>query len=148
MAIVTGENAFYYLSTQNSGYGGNEGGTYGFSDFSLTVDRDVTEQELTGKKGNQFFYGALSVDGSFTACKFAASGTADSLYSILESELVKVSGGVDTGGDADLNWNFTSGQVTGYDVSVGDSSTISEADIDFTVLDPANVSFSAGTISD
>jgi len=142
---ITGSDAFFYIKT--TGETGGTHTTYGLSDFSLTISRDTVEQELLGSPGNYYAYGNLSIDGSFTMCKFAASNQADALYSIVNASLCQISGGV-ANGAADLRWNFASCQITGYDVSWGDASTITEASIDFTVLDPYNVTYSNGLISD
>lgn len=143
--FITGKDAYFFI--QADGETGGTHSVYGVSDFSLTIDRDVVEQELIGETGNYYDYGALSVDGSFTMCKFAASGYADALISIIESKKCKISGGVYTGA-GELRWNFASCQITSYDISWGDASTITEASVDFTVLDPYNVTYSAGLISD
>jgi len=121
---------------------------FGISDFSLSFSRDTIEQDLVGEEGNLFLPGALSIDGSFTACKFGASGNSDALDSILNGTYVTISGAVS--GSTHLRWYFTSAQITGYDISMGDASTITEASIDFTVLDPFNVTYdrNTGRVSD
>lgn len=116
---------------------------WGISDFSLSFDRDTIEQELVGEEGNLFMEGALSIDGSFTACKFAASGNSDIIDSILNGSVITVSGAVS--GSTHLRWYFASCQITGYDVTMGDASTITEASIDFTVLDPHLVTYDSNT---
>lgn len=114
---------------------------WGISDFSLNFDRGTVEQELVGANGNWFAQGALSVDGSYTACRFAASAQCDSLISIIESSYIKVSGS--TG--SNLSWYFTSCQITGYDIALGNADTITEASIDFVVMHPYRVRIDAST---
>ena len=144
--IVTGKDAKIFLST-DSGTLGTKGVTlWGVSDFTLTFSRDITEQELVGQTGNLKKPGKISINGSLTNCKFAASGNSDALDNILDPDtLLLVSGSVASN---NLSWYFVSCQVTGYEVSFGDASTITEASIDFTVLDPYNVSYSNGHITD
>lgn len=144
--IVTGKNAKFYIKAK--GHTGGTHAVYGLSDFSLSFDRGTVEQELIGMPGNYFFMGGLSVDGSFTMCKFAASAQSDALVSIVESEVVEISGSVDTGGTNPIRWHFKSAQITGYDVGFGDADTITEASIDFTVLYPYKVSYVNGLIKD
>jgi hypothetical protein len=138
MGTVTGKNATVAIY---SGSTAKTQSTWGISDFSLTFDRGSVEQELVGETGNWFDYGALSVEGSYTNCKFGSSGNSDSLSSIVDSCYVKISG--TTG--SNLSWYFVSCQVTGYDVTMGDASTITEASIDFVVLDPFNVTITNAT---
>jgi hypothetical protein len=144
MGTVTGKDAKVALMKEGGSW--KDHSVWAFSDFSLTFDRGTVEQELVGQPGNWFSQGALSIDGSFTNCRFAASGNADSLESIIESSYIKVSGS--TG--SDLSWYFNSAQVTGYDISIGDADTISEASIDFTILNPyqVNIDTSTGHIED
>jgi len=144
--IVTGKDAKIFLSTSSSDLGSKGVSLWGVSDFTLTFSRDITEQELVGQTGNLKKPGKLSVNGSLTNCKFAASGNSDALDNILDPDtLLLISGSV---ASTNLSWYFVSCQVTGYEVSFGDASTITEASIDFTVLDPYNVSYSNGHITD
>jgi hypothetical protein len=114
---------------------------FGLSDFSLTLGRGTVEQELVGETGNYFAPGSLSIDGSYTNCRFAASANAEDVYSIINATYIWISG--TTG--SNLRWCFASAMVTGYDVSIGDADTISEASIDFIVMDPYNVTWEAAT---
>jgi len=143
--IVSGKDAKIYIATSAGDLENKGHQLWGISDFSLTFSRDTVEQELVGMPGNYFKIGGLSVEGSYTNCKFAASGAADALKSIVESTYVQISGCV---ADGSLRWYFASCQITGYDVSIGDADTISEASIDFTVMDPYNVTYSNGYITD
>jgi hypothetical protein len=139
MAILTGEHATLYIGSKNATI-------YALSDISLSMDRGVVEQELVGQAGNYFTQGALSIDGSLTNCRFAASGNSDFLDSIVEGTVIKISGQL-AGSDA-LKFAFASCQVSGYDVTIGDSSTITEASIDFTVMNPKDVTYNNSKVGD
>lgn len=138
---VTGEDAYFYVSSAASDHMDHQYGdqtVYGVSDFSFTLDRGIVEQELVGQAGNYFKPGALSLEGSFTNCRFGASGACTPLISIIESRKITISGHVESG---ELSWCFRSAQVTSYEISFGDASTISEASIDFTVLEPTAITY-------
>jgi len=47
-----------------------------------------------------------------------------------------------------LSWYLVSCQATGYDVSIGDADTVSEASIDFTHMAPYNIVYTHGVIQD
>jgi len=141
MALLTGEDATVLITDSFT-----SALVYGVSDFSLTLDRGVVEQELVGTAGNYYTQGALSVEGSLTNCRFAASGNSPFLDSIVDGSVIKISGQID--GSSSLNFCFASCQVTGFDVSIGDASTITEASIDFTVLDPKNVTYTSQKVND
>jgi len=114
---------------------------YGISDFSLTLARGTVEQELVGETGNYHAPGSLSIDGSYSNCKFAASANREDINSIINATNITISGS--TG--ASLSWCFASCMITGYDVAIGDADTISEASVDFIVMDPYNVYWTAAT---
>ena len=46
---------------------------------------------------------------------------------------------------SNLSWWLVSTQVTSYDVSMGDASTITEVSVDFTVMDPHNITINKST---
>lgn len=140
MATLTGEDATIWIG------GSTNATTYGVSDISFTFDRGTVEQELVGTAGNYFTQGALSIEGSLTNCRFAASGNSAFLDSIVDGLVVKISGQID--GSSSLKFVLASCQVTGYDVSIGDASTITEASIDFTLMDPKNVTYASQKVSD
>ena len=144
LGTVTGKDATIVIY---SGSTAKNHSIWGISDFSLTFDRGTVEQELVGETGNYFAQGALSVEGSYTNCKFAASGNSDALIGIIEGCNIIVSGNVGTGL---LSWRFVSSQVTGYDITMGDADTITEASIDFVVIDPFNVNIdkTSGFVTD
>jgi len=156
---VTGENANVWIAAHAGGasvsdYTSKDHATFAISDFSLTMDRGTVEQDLIGLPGNYFDQGKLSMEGSLTQCRFGTSGNADLLASIIDGtgnyQYVTISGQIsdDGGGVTYLKWYLVSCQVTGYDFTFGDADTISEASIDFQVLDPQNITYSTGTISD
>ena len=123
--------------------------TWAISDFSLTFDRAMNEQNLLGERGSVFRRGSLSVDGSLTATKFGTPGYCDLINNMCAGDEDKykyllISGTVSTDTDAKyLNWCLASCQVTGFDVSIGDADTITEASIDFVVLNPQDVVYAA-----
>ena len=147
-STVTGKDARVYLYA-NGGTGAlaTKGvDTWGVSDFSLTFDRGTVEQELVGQTGNYFDQGALSIEGSLTNCKFAASGNADLLINLIDPSTypnLRVSGQI--GASPALSWYFMSCQVTSYEVTAGDADTISEMSIDFQILDPHKVAYTSST---
>ena len=141
MAYLTGEDANIQIGASFT-----HETVFGMSDFSLTFDRGTVEQELVGSAGNYFTQGALSVEGSLTNCRFAASGQSEFLDSIINGTVVKISGQIDS--SSSLNFFLKSCQVTGYDISIGDASTITEASIDFTVMDPGIITYASQYITD
>jgi len=123
--------------------------TWGIGDFSLTFDKGVNESNLIGERGNYSKAGSLTIDGSLTAVKFGASGNRIFLDNLVPPlgdanyDYLAISGAVSTDTDATyLRWCLHSCQVTGYDVSLGDANTITEASIDFTVMNPDSISYS------
>jgi hypothetical protein len=144
-ATVTGRNAVLFLGTAAPPTKGIN--VWGVSDLSVTFDRGSVEQELIGQPGNYFDQGSLSIEGSITNCRFAASGNADALLNIIDSDTypnLRISGAI--GSDNGLTFYFRSAQVTSYEVAIGDGDTISEASIDFQVLNPADCSYNLGHI--
>ena len=142
--ILTGENAKFYISAMGGTMGGNTHTDLSTSEFSITFDRGVTEQPLLGQQGNEFMYGPLSVGGSFTQCKFAASGDANALYGIVESEKVFISGGTQSAG---LTVTFKSCNITSYSFDINDAGTITEASIDWSLQNPADVVYQGGNLT-
>jgi len=139
MGTVTGSSAYIAIGSHAAGAAATlrADSLWGISDFSLNVARGTVEQELVGERGNYFTHGSLSLEGSYTCCKFAASGLYDALENVLgDATYLTVSGS--TG--SNLSWYFRSCQVTGYDISMGDADTITEASIDWVVMNPHQVS--------
>jgi len=153
---VTGKNARVRLAAHAAGtdpnYDNKTQSIWGLGDFSLTFDRGTIEQNLIGTRGNYFDQGTLSLDGSLTSCKFAASGLSDMLNNVLDTDYgtykyLGVSGTVSTDTDATyLRWCLASCQVTGYDISIGDADTITEASIDFVLINPQDLSYQNSVI--
>jgi len=127
----TGESAVLSIS------GSASVDTYGIGDFTLTLDRGIVEQELVGKKGNFFTQGAMSVDGSLTACKLDTNGAGVLLQTLLDSATCHVSG---MAGTNNFGFYFKSAMITGFDLSIGDAATITEGSIDFTLQHPYMIS--------
>ena len=140
ISLITGEDAHIFFGAAHTAES-----TFGTSDFSLNFDRGTIEQELVGQTGNEFAQGSLSIGGSLTNCKFAASGNSTFLDSIVDGTIIKISGGIDA--SSSLDFVFYSAQVTGYSVSIGDASTISEASIDFTIMNPKDVTYTSPKVT-
>jgi hypothetical protein len=107
------------------------------ADASLTLDLGTVEQELVGENGNYYTQGALSCEGSLTAAKMGSGSTGLFVGAMVNGFQVASSGS--TASSSGLKWYFKSCQVTGFDLSMGDSSTLTEGSIDFVVMDPYNI---------
>jgi len=134
-SIYTGRNAKVWLS------GSTSTGTctgFAFADFSISLKRDVIEQSLMCQEGNYFTQGPLSIEGSLTHTKMLHSPI---LKSIVDGSVISMSGTTcDTfNGTGGVSFYFENVQVTGYDISIGDGSTVTTASVDFTVMDPYNI---------
>jgi len=134
LKTYTGGDAFIYFKGQTAAPSAATHGVLGIGDFSLTLDRGTVEQELIGQKGNYFTQGSLSIEGSLTSVKLGSGAAGILMDSLINNTKILISGG--TAGYSGLKWKFASGAITGFDLSVGDASTFSEASIDFTVLNP------------
>lgn len=156
---VTGRRANVWITTHAGGSAPSftyYHSHYGIGDFSMTLDRGQIEQDLIGQVGNYFDQGALSVDGSLTAARFATSGIADFLDNLVDAgaidtttEYLAISGCVSDSADATyISWYLTSCQCTGYDVSIGDADTITEASMDYVHMLPQNIRYDGGCIRD
>jgi len=109
------------------------------SDFSLSLSRDTVEQDLVGETGNLFLQGTLSADGSLTSCKLASGAVGILLESIISGTTGKNAWISGSAGPKSVHFFFASCQITGFDISIGDAGTISEGSIDFTVLNPKDI---------
>jgi len=151
---VTGKNARIWLAAHSGGTwnhsaldGTKDHSTWGMADFSLTFDRGVVESDLMGERGPYTTRGTMSVEGSLTAAKFATPGYGDILYNMAHFDEEKykylaVSGSISTDTDACyFKWCLASCQVTGFDISMGDADTITEASVDFVMLNPQDLVF-------
>jgi len=163
---VTGKDANLWICAHSGGAtlatiasrfadGEHDHTAFGVGDFSLTLDKGTVEQELIGQVGNYYDQGSLSMDGSLTSIQFATSGVSDMLLNLVDAgatgywKYLAISGCVSDATDATyLSWFLVSCQVTGYDISMGDADTITEASIDFTVMDPFNVAYNSPCIMD
>ena len=156
---VTGKNALVKMATHAGGvYMTNPTTTHSawaIGDFSLTLSRDTVEQELIGQRGNFFIPGTLSLEGSLTSAKFGFGSTDHLSLNLFDTDTgtnqyLTISGCISTDTDVTkyIAWYLQSCQVTGYDVSMGDADTITEASIDFTVMLPQRIVYSNGCISD
>jgi len=153
---VTGKNAQVWFAAHAAGasptFTGKSHSTWGLGDFSLTLDRGTVEQDLIGEDGNYFDQGSISVEGSMTAAKFATSGLSDLLDNMFDTKggaykYLAVSGTISTDTDATyMSWYLASCQITGYDISIGDADTITEASIDFTMLNPQDLTYVGNTL--
>jgi hypothetical protein len=134
--IYRGEDATLYI-----GSGGTADklshSTLAISDFSLTLSKGVAEQELIGEKGNFFLAGALSAEGSLTACKLHTSAVGGLVREMIDGRAISVSGNC---GAESLHFYLRSCQLTGFDFSIGTADEITEGTIDYTVLYPYAIS--------
>jgi hypothetical protein len=138
MGIVTGKDARVWLASGSATLApGAETllshSFYAISDFGLTFARGTVEQPLVGETGSFWAYGGLTIDGTYTNCRFGVKEGADDLYSMINGKIIRVSGNA---GSGLLKWYFTSCQVTGYDIKYGDANTITNASVSFTIMDP------------
>jgi len=162
-ATITGKNAKILLrahsgacdiNSKSATAGGTDGSfdsnkthsSWAIGDFSLTLDRGTNEQNLIGEASNSFTQGSLSVEGSMMLSKFAASGYRDVIMNIFDDpnnnyKYLGVSGTINTETSGYLSWCLASCQVTGYDVSLGDANTITEASVDFVMLNPQDLGY-------
>ena len=101
------------------------------SDFSLTLDKGVVEQELVGEIGNYRVGGSISAEGSLTHCKL--DGTSHLIGALVNGNRIKISG---NSGTNSLHFYLVSCAVTGFDISIGDADTITEGSVDFSVMTP------------
>jgi hypothetical protein len=139
--ILRGNKAAVYIA-------GKEKTLYAISEFSIELSRDTNEQPILGAEGNEYHEGPITIEGSYTCCKFAASGNSDALDSIVEGDVVHISGQVCTeNGETYLSWDFPQCMVTSYDVTGGDAATITEASIDFVIMNPKDVDYDEGKIT-
>jgi len=164
---VTGKDANIWLCAHSGGtplatiaskFSTRDHSTFGIGDFSINLDKGTVEAPLVGQVGNYFDQGSLSIDGSLTSIKFATSGLSDPLLNLIDDgtgaqsdkwKYLAISGCVSDATDATyLSWFLVSCQVTGYDVTMGDADTITEASIDFSVLDPFVVAYNSPCIMD
>ena len=129
----TGENAKIWI------YSGTSVATHtglGISDFSLTLDKGVVEQELVGEAGNYRVAGSLSAELSLTHCKLDQNAAPWILGAVVKGTDLAISGNA---GPNSLHFYLVSCAVTGFDISMGDADTITEGSVDFAVRTPYDI---------
>jgi len=131
--IYKGDDATIYIS-------GLKHDVLAISDFSLTLSKGTAEQELIGSKGNFMIAGAMSAEGSLTACKLHAGAISKLVQNMIGGGMIRVSGSC---GPNSLYFNLASCQVTGFDFSIGTASDITEGTVDFTSLIPYRIEVSS-----
>lgn len=129
--IYTGEHARIWIGSQDQS-------AFGMGSFTLTVNRDITEQPLVGEKGPFRTAGILTIEGSLTQTKF----TGDLVSSITEGDVISISGTSVYGTDNGPSFYFASAMITRWELSEGDASSIVNASVDFVVLDAYNANSS------
>lgn len=122
----TGQDAAIWISGQTHT-------TLAISDFSITFDAGVVEQELVGEIGNYRVAGAVGCELSLTHCKLDANVAPHLLTAVIRGNDVKISG---NSGPNSLHFYLVSCAVGGFDISMGDADTITEGSVDFTVRTP------------
>ena len=133
--VYTGEDATVTL-TNNAGTALTHT-TLAISDFSLTLSKGTAEQELVGEKGNFAIAGAISAEGSLTACKLHNTAVGYLASDMINGLSIQVSGNCGTNS---LHFFLRSCQITGFDFSIGTADEITEGTIDFTSLYPYKIS--------
>ena len=121
------------------GQTGKTHSTLAISDFSISLKRGTVDQNLVGETGNLTMQGAITADGSLTSCKLASGAVGILLESIISGTTGKrvwVSGSTGTNG---LHFFFASTQITAFNIAIGDASTITEGSINYTVLNPHQI---------
>jgi len=136
----TGKDAQVWIFSGSSfGAAGIAHSTVAISDFSLTLDKGVVEQELVGETGNYRVGGSLSAEGSFSHCKL--DGTSAIIGAVVNGTEVSVSGNCGTNS---LHFCLKECAITGFDISIGDADTITEGSVDFVVMTPYNITVTEG----
>jgi len=138
--IYRGNSAILYIGSSSSLPGGNSKLSHtnlSLSDVSITLDKGVVEQSLVGQAGNYFVAGALSCEGSLTACRIHMTALARLVKFMIDGTTIGVSGQV---GSQSLHFCFKSCQITNFDYSIGAADEIVEGSIDFSVMYPYAIS--------
>jgi hypothetical protein len=159
VGTVTGRDARIYMVSHNAAITPNWGDkasnsylTYGIGDFSLTFGRDQISQNLIGVAGPYTTQGSITCDGSLTINKFGGNldiileNLIDTGTSNVSTKFLAISGAVSTTDSTYLSFYLTSCQVIGYDVSIGDAGTITQASIDFIDMVPQCLTYAGGTV--
>jgi len=158
VGTVTGRDARIYMVSHQAGLidwtnkASNSYDTYGIGEFSLNFTSDTVDQDLIGVAGPYRTRGTIGCDGSLTISKFG--GNMDIiLENLLDTGTYKagtkyigISGAVSTLEATYLSFCLASCQVTGYDVTLGDAGTITNASIDFVNMVPHALKFAGGAV--
>lgn len=155
VGTVTGRDARVYMVSHNAGTAPvwtnkDSYDTFGIADFTITFSRDTISQDLIGVAGPYNTQGTISCDGSMTVSKFGGNfdillgNLVDTGVTNTGTKYIAISANVSTTDATYLNVYLTSCQITGYDVTVGDAGTITNAAIDFIDLIPQKLSYSTG----
>ena len=132
----TGKDAAIYIFSGTTAVADS---VFAISDFSLTFDKGVVEQELVGETGNYRVGGSVSVEGSLTHC--ILDGSSYLIGALVNGNRVRVSGSCGTNS---LHFYLVSCAVTGFDISIGDADTITEGSVDFQVMTPYQITITDG----
>jgi hypothetical protein len=156
---ITGKDARVYFASHNTGAGidwsqkaNNSYLSYSLADFSLTFSRDTVTQGFLGTIGTYGAGGALTLEGSFSIYKFGGGqdmllkNLVDCGYYQSYTKLLAISGAISTSEAGYLSWYLTSCQLTGYDITIGDTGTLSNASLDFIYLTPVALHYVGGCI--
>lgn len=154
VGTVTGRNATLYLASHNAASpatwgskASNSHETYGVGDFTLTFGSDVIDQPLIGVAGPYRTRGTITCEGSMTLSKFGGNldmileNLIDTGTTLTSTKYLAISGSVSSTDATYINFFLTSCQVTGYDITLGDAGTITNASIDFIDMIPQALSY-------
>jgi hypothetical protein len=156
---VTGRDARIFLVSHNAATppawadkASNSYLTYGIGDFTLTFGSDTVTQDLIGVAGPYTARGSVTCDGSMTLSRFG--GNLDMILENLidtgnykgQTKYLAISGAVSTSESSYISFYLTSCQVTGYDMTLGDAGTITNASIDFMDIIPQKLVYAGGSV--
>lgn len=129
--VVTGEDAKVWIGNESCT-------TLMLADFSLSADRDITEQSQMCKSASYKTQGPLSIDGSLTHAKLLHKPFIDS---VINGTVVTLSGTTDGSfpSDSGASFAFSDAQITTWDLDESDASSVTTASVDFTILDASTV---------
>ena len=159
VGTVTGRDARIYMVSHNAATppawdnkANNSYLTYGIGDFTLTFGSDTVTQDLIGVAGPYTARGSVTCDGSLTLSKFGGNldilleNLVDTGTNKVTTKYIAISGAVSTAEATYLSFYLTSCQVTGYDVTLGDAGTITNASVDFMDIIPQKLVYAGGAV--
>ena len=159
VGTVTGRDARIYMCSHNAAQlpGLSKSSdysylTYGIGDFTLTFGSDTVTQDLIGVAGPYTARGSVTCDGSLTLSKFGGNldilleNLVDTGTNKVTTKYIAISGAVSTAEATYLSFYLTSCQVTGYDVTLGDAGTITNASVDFMDIIPQKLVYAGGAV--